>query len=131
MSKSYFIPIDIAIYRTKSFIAVNLSNKELKEKLIEEGVSEKEAEYLVKDSKVTKGYQGMTALCDGYSVMRYNSVEDVKDINIICHESFHAVCEVMRFVDMPLKHSSEEAFAYLLGFVVDHYSKILKDLSTN
>jgi hypothetical protein len=34
MSKSYFIPIDISIYRTKSFIAVNLSNKELKENLI-------------------------------------------------------------------------------------------------
>jgi len=129
MSKSYFIPIDIAIYRTKSFIAVNLTDKELKEKLIEQGVLEKEAKYLVKDSRVTNDYQGMTALYNGYSVMRYNCVEDVKDINIVCHESFHAVSEVMRYVGMPLKHASEEAFAYLLGYIVDHYSQILKDVS--
>jgi hypothetical protein len=72
----------------------------------------------------------MTALYDGYSVMRYKKVSDVADLNIIAHESFHAVCEIMRFIDMPLKESSEEGFAYLLGFIVEHYEKILKDFQT-
>jgi hypothetical protein len=129
-TKNYFIPIDIPVYRTKSFIVVNVSDEELLENLIKEGVSEKEAKCLVKDSKVTRGYQGMTALYDGYSVMRYKKVSDVTDLNIIAHESFHAVCEIMRFIDMPLKESSEEGFAYLLGFIVEHYEKILKDFQT-
>jgi hypothetical protein len=129
--KKYFIPIEIAIYRTKTFIAINLTNKELFRELIKQGVSEDEASELTVDSKIDGDYQGMTATNNGYSVMRYNSVEQVLDFNIISHESFHATCEIMNYVNMPLTESSEEAFSYLLGYIMEHYQKIFVEHITN
>lgn len=40
------------------------------------------------------------------------------DGDIIAHESFHAVLEIMRFSGLELTEASEEAYAYLIGWLV-------------
>jgi len=37
----------------------------------------------------------------------------------IAHEVFHAVCEITRYVDIPLCQQSEEAYAYLAGLITE------------
>ena len=39
------------------------------------------------------------------------------DIEIITHEAFHAICALMRSIGVTLDESSEEAYAYPLGFI--------------
>jgi hypothetical protein len=38
---------------------------------------------------------------------------------VIAHEVFHAVCEICRRVGIDYSYSSEEAFAYLIGYLTD------------
>lgn len=123
-TKTTFSYVEIPIYRTCFFIVVGLSDEELKVRLREYISKPKEIQALVEDSRVDDGYQAMTAFLDGYSIIRFNSHEDVKDINMISHEAFHVVCSIMRHIDMPLSEDSEEAFAYLLGFIVEQFERI-------
>lgn len=46
--------------------------------------------------------------------------------NYIAHELFHAVSFVMSTIGMPLGEDSEEAYAYLLGYVTQEFYKQLK-----
>lgn len=38
----------------------------------------------------------------------------------ITHEAFHATCYIMRYVGIRLSKSSEEAYAYLLQYIVEN-----------
>jgi hypothetical protein len=127
-TKSYFKPISIPLYRTYTFIVINMSDEELEEKLEQFIPSKKEIKEIVKDSRVDKGYQAMTAYADGYSIVRYNHIKDIQDLNIIAHESFHVTCCIMRYVDIPLSEDSEEAFAYLLGYITEQYQELIEIL---
>lgn len=46
--------------------------------------------------------------------------------NYISHELFHAVSYVMKTIGMPLEEDSEEAYAYLLGYVTQEFYRQLK-----
>lgn len=122
---TYFKAIDISIYRTYLFIAVGLTDTELEEKL-DKYVADKDfiAE-LVKDSHVDPTYQAMTAFYEGYNLVRFNTLPDAQDINIIAHESFHVTCSIMNHVDITLSDDSEEAFAYLIGFITEQFQPLL------
>ncbi len=50
-----------------------------------------------------------------------------KDINIgtLAHESFHCTVAVLRIAGMELNHETEEAFAYLNGWIVEQLHKKL------
>lgn len=45
---------------------------------------------------------------------------------IIAHECFHIVRIVMDYVGIPLTKESEEAYTYLLGYLVDEVNKLIK-----
>jgi hypothetical protein len=122
---TYFRAVDIPIYRTYLFIAVGLTDTQLEEKLNDYVADKDYIANLVKDSHVDSGYQAMTAFCEGYNIVRFNTLPDVQDINMIAHESFHVTCSIMNHVDVTLSDDSEEAFAYLLGFIVEQFEPLL------
>lgn len=47
------------------------------------------------------------------------------NINTICHESFHIALTTLEDAGMELTHSSEEAYAYLVGWVAEEIQNIL------
>ena len=48
------------------------------------------------------------------------------NINVICHEAFHVTRNVLESAGLELSDSSEEAFAYLNGWVAEKIQKIIK-----
>ena len=48
------------------------------------------------------------------------------NINTICHESFHVTCTVLEDAGLKLCGKSEEAYAYLIGWVAAEIKKALK-----
>lgn len=123
--RSIFKPVSIPIYRSTTFIAINLSDEQLKENLEKHIDSKKTVKKLMKHSYLGD-HQGITIFSGGYSVVRYGSLEDAQDINIIAHESFHVACSIMRYISLDFSEDSEEAFAYLLGYITEQYQDILK-----
>lgn len=122
--KTYFKPIAIPLYRTYTFLVVNMLDYELEDKLEEFIPDKEELRQLIEDSKVDKGYQSMTAFSDGYSIIRYECFDDAQDLNIMAHEAFHAACSIMRHVDIPLTEETEEAYAYLIGYITEQYEEL-------
>lgn len=122
---TYFRAVDISIYRTYLFIAVGLTDSQLEEKLNDYVADKKHISNLVKESYVDPGYQAMTAFYDGYNIVRFNTLADVQDINIISHEAFHVTCAIMEQVGIPFIEDTEEAFAYLIGFIAEQFQPLL------
>lgn len=46
-------------------------------------------------------------------------------INTICHESFHIMVNIMDDIGMTLSDSSEEAYAYLIGWISEKISETI------
>jgi hypothetical protein len=52
---------------------------------------------------------------------------NLKDLtNVAVHECFHATYYILNRANVYLDESSEEAYAYLLGFITDEVVKIIK-----
>jgi len=47
------------------------------------------------------------------------------NINSICHEAFHIAIEVLGDAGLELTDSSDEAYAYLIGWLAEEIEKIL------
>jgi hypothetical protein len=124
--KSIFKPAAIPLYRSTFFIAVNISDIKLKEELEKHVDCERIIKSLVKHSRITDHEQAVTAYKEGFSIIRYKTLKDAQDINSIAHEAFHVVCNITRYVGITLSEDSEEAFAYLLGYITEQYEDILK-----
>jgi hypothetical protein len=55
-------------------------------------------------------------------------IEPKANINVICHEAFHVTKNVLDTAGLTLTESSEEAYAYLIGWVAE---KIQKEICKN
>jgi hypothetical protein len=118
--KKLFLPIEIDVYSAVVFIAVNLTNEELTQSLLDSNINPSIVDLLVEASEIGEA-DAMTGEYRGISVMRYSDMKSLKDIGLITHESFHATSSLLRYIKLPLSYKSEEAYAYLLGYIVDKY----------
>lgn len=50
--------------------------------------------------------------------------DDLKP-GLVAHECLHATCYILDFVQIPLTESSEEAYTYLVGYLVDEVYKLI------
>ena len=48
------------------------------------------------------------------------------EIDVVAHESFHAVIRILNQVGLEFHYKGEEAFAYLLGWVTYEVDKFMK-----
>lgn len=46
-------------------------------------------------------------------------MEDINDLGVLCHESFHLINFILRERNIELTDSSDEAYAYLLEWLVN------------
>ena len=53
--------------------------------------------------------------------------ETAQDVGFLVHELFHSTCAVMGNVGIDFSNESEEAFAYMIGFMTE---KVLEELPT-
>jgi len=42
----------------------------------------------------------------------------------MAHEAFHAACSIMRHVDISLTEETEEAYAYLIGYITEQFQEL-------
>lgn len=65
-------------------------------------------------------------LNDGRYLLSFSSFSnDVQDLALLSHEVFHLTFMVLRNAGLTLSHDSEEAYAYLLQYIVESFLKKL------
>lgn len=115
------IPIDI--YNTDMLFVIGTKD-ELKQSL---------NKYLEKED-VDDAYNVMAADIDDITMGRsayLNSgqvvlwISNTKDKGTLAHEIFHVVCYIMEKVGISLCHESDEAYAYLIGFITNKVNDAL------
>lgn len=52
-------------------------------------------------------------------------IQDINDKSTIAHEIFHIACYIMERVGISLCHESDEAYAYLIGYITNKVNDIL------
>jgi len=67
---------------------------------------------------------GLTTSSEGNVTIWVSSYKDNEAI--INHELFHATYAIMQWINIPLSNSSEEAYAYFLGYITEEFYKQAK-----
>jgi hypothetical protein len=115
-----FKVISIEIYCRDVVVSIGQSNKQLFKEL-KHKMTKSEFDYLFSDwdDNIAKG---RTIFHDsGFTVIR---LKDFSDYGLIAHECFHAVCFIFNKIGMPLTKESDEAYAYLLQYLVNQIKQI-------
>ncbi len=112
------IPIDI--YDHDVVLSVNQSDEEL---LADMGdVSIKKFDRHLRGQKNL----GRTVRFKGGGIVMRFITEDM-NCNLISHEAYHATHYLLRRVGIPYCLETEEAYAYLLGYIVGKINKIIEN----
>ncbi len=69
-----------------------------------------------------KGNFGRTVILDGGQIVLW--IRDPKNLGVLAHEVYHAVNMLMYKVGITGTDSSEEAFAYAIGFMMNKICKL-------
>lgn len=115
------IPIDI--YNIDMLFVVG-EKEELKSSL-EEHLSNDDANKAYNEmwKDIDEGSIGRSALLSSGQVALW--VSDANDKGTLAHEIFHCVCFIMEKVGICLCHESDEAYAYLIGFITNKVNDAL------
>ncbi len=126
--KKFFL-IDIPIYDVHLAVSIGQSDKEI---LLSCGkkipnLSEKEIEYIGKKFQDTSSNGRTTALSyvGPYIIRLKYSPKTAKGAGVLSHEALHMVRWCLESRGMRLCDKSEEAYNYLLGYVVTEIHKRL------
>jgi uncharacterized protein YjaZ len=110
-SKLFFVPL----YSPVLFVVVGaLSGEDLHQLVLAKfGVSIPELYYAIEDS------EGCCIVCGGLIILWVNTLRGPRAVSILAHECLHATSAVMRFSGLKLNEGSEEAYTYLLSWMVE------------
>lgn len=128
------ISIDLPLYESTLWVSYEYTNTELIEMVKKnenfiEGDKNKKGfiSYLKEDRKE---YKGIFISNNHEHLIRIWKQNDMKDlINTVTHEVFHFVKRILKTKGFKLTNSSEEAYAYLTGYINGEiYDKMIKDM---
>jgi hypothetical protein len=68
---------------------------------------------------VPEGFDGITATHSNGNILLW--VENHNDFSVLVHEITHTIANFLRFSGMELNEGSEEAYAYLAGYIMDEW----------
>lgn len=125
--KSQFILIDFAIYPYNLLVCLEATEEEtikfLKRKF-KYILSDEEKEVI----KMAKNGNGrFCRLKNGAYVMRINNdIKTARGLATLAHETFHAVHFLMNDVGITLSDESDEAYAYLTGYIIREVTERMK-----
>ena len=125
MIKNFIIPL--YIYPFDIMVSVNQTDKQLTKSLAKYGVTKEACEELMNLPSTVNGRT--VQLPSKQCVLRLRQVTDEKDEfhAVIAHEVFHIVSLTLHEIGIRLDvDSSDEAYAYLIGYVTDIIYKKLK-----
>lgn len=125
MSKCKIDTIRISVYDKTIVVAIGDFNAEA---IAEHITNKKEASFFLKQSQQAdlSGYDGFVFNTgSGNNVLwLQNAPKSEVDVNTLSHEAFHAAYDILKRVGVPLGDDSEEAYAYLIGYIVEQVVKI-------
>ena len=109
------------------FICVPQREKEELKSSLEEHLSNDDANKAYNEmwKDIDEGSIGRSALLSSGQVVLWGS--DANDKGTLAHEIFHCVCFIMEKVGICLCHESDEAYAYLIGFITNKVNDALKE----
>lgn len=121
--------ISLKVYPMTLFLSIGQTDEELKKcarkhfKLINGFIEDS-----FKDWEENPGIKARVLMhSSGDSIMRFRTGREIP--NTIAHECFHIVNHVMTTIGGPLTESSEESWAYLLGYLVEEVTNEFRALA--
>jgi len=119
MSKNFFI--DLHIYPFNVMFSIGETDAELKEQL--DGIAEcLTIPTLLQDLSLEKSGGMCYCLPKGSTIIRLKANDgSAKWMSTLTHEIFHAVYYTMAFIGCKLGEKSEEAYAYLIGYITEQF----------
>ena len=117
--------IPIEVYDHDIIVSVGQTNDELYE-LVKENITRKKFDKLFK----SKTSLATTArFKTGCIIIKFR--ENIDNVGIIAHESFHAINYLFDKIGIEYSYQSEEAYAYTLEYLVNQINKIKEDENNN
>ena len=124
MIKNFVLKMDL--YGFDVMVSVDESDKVLVEKLMSHGNTSEDCHELLNMPTTTRGRCVM--LITNHTVIRLKILPDKYELmGVVAHEVFHATTFIMDKIGMKLKiNVSDEAYAYMIGFLTKSIYKKLK-----
>lgn len=125
VSGSFFI-IPLQIYPFDIMISIDEKDEVLRNRLVKYGSSIEDCEELMNLSDTVRGRAVM--LPSNQTVIRLKMLPKKYDMmSVIAHEVFHATTFILHRIGMKLElFVSDEAYAYLLGYITTEIYKKIK-----
>lgn len=131
MAKSYNFIVPLVIYEFDIMFSVGESNYRAS-KAVEQRLMDSDFKIFQDDELLFK----LPDTCNGRTVHNLegsqtiirlrNKPIDANGYAVLAHEIFHAVDFIMRRIGITLSSDSDEAYAYLIGYVTREFFKALK-----
>ena len=113
--------IPIEIYGHDIAVSIGQSDEDLYEEL-KENISEKEfKKYMTNQKAIATTHK----LSTGAIAIRFK--DNIDNVGIVAHESFHAVVFLFKKIGIEFCYESEEAYTYLLEYLINQILKIKED----
>lgn len=125
MTSRYFI-IKLNVYHFDVMISVDETDETLLKRLIKNGNTKEDCDSLLRMRETTRGRCIM--LPSNQTVIRLVTQPKKYDMmSVISHEVFHATAYILDRIGMKLEvYTSDEAYAYMIGFLTTKIYKKLK-----
>ena len=121
MNVGLFDSFSLEIYPFTIYLSVGQSDNEFLESIIEN-------ELLISEDYMEHSYGKLQMLSSFDIIFRLREYpESFEDESIVSHESLHAVFRVMETIGIEHNQGSEEAFTYLLGYIVRKVKEIYSE----
>lgn len=121
--KKAFTCIDLPIYGGWVMVSINQTDNELVKsymkmrEMTDKTAAEMACSHVFRDSEIT---HGRTAHMNGNVMVRlYNDLKTPTDYNTLVHELLHATDFILDFRGLSLVDGSDEAYAYLIGYLME------------
>lgn len=113
------IPVDV--YRTVVFVMVDVTDEQARALCKREGVLLEN----LKGMDLPDWAAGVT-LCDDTTRLAFVRLQSDSPPEVVAHEFLHAAFWLLHSTGMLLDASSEEAYCYLLSYLIEEYHKKIK-----
>lgn len=126
MIQSQSFQIEIGTYRRWILVCVNETNDEVERLLTESGFTESEIKKAASAEPDSVSAAMTYVFGNRNCLVRFKVEEPTPDFHdCVAHEAFHCAAGILDYVGVKLGSKSEEAYAYLLGYIVKEiYEKL-------
>lgn len=128
--KKCFTAIDLPIYGGWVIVSINQTDNEMinsymkEREMTDRTAAELACSHVFRDSEITLG---RTAHLSGNVIVRiYDELKSPREFNTLVHELLHATDFILDFRGLSLVDGSDEAYAYLIGYLMEKIMEAYK-----